>query len=1218
MKLFFIGEKVWLQSLVRSAFLSALLVLCSVAHAADFSVTSPNDHDDGNCDNDCSLREAINFANAAPGDDRILMPSNGIFDLGSALPALSSNIAILGNGSTVDRNSAGNYSVFTVSSGATVTIGSLTLTNGGDTSISGGAINNNGTLTLNNCILSGNNAGNGGAINTSGTLTLNNCTLSNNTGTAGGAIENNGTLIVNNSTFNGNTTTSYGGAIFNDSMATLTNCTLTDNQAATGGGALSDNTGDETFVLSHCTIAGNRSLTAGSGGGLDFFSTTSATLSHTILAGNTANGALSNYNSTSGPPPLHSNGYNLSDDAPSGLTGSGDLINNANINLGALADNGGPTQTLALLSGSAAINAGDPTFAPPPSTDQRGFLRVSGGRIDIGAFELDTAQSGPTFVVNVTTDNDDGACTENNCSLREAINAANAHAGTDTISIPLTDTITLGGALPDITGSVTIQGAVSGTTMNAADLSACNAAAAACASPATTVDAGGLSRHFVVAPSITVILSKLRLINGHNAANGGSISNNGTLTVNNCTLSGNSSDFNGGAISNNTTLTVNSSTFNGNTSTHYGGAIFNANVVTLNSSTLTDNQAALGGGALSDNNGSETFVLSHCTIAGNRSLSAGEGGGFNFYNTTSATLNHTILAGNTANGALLNYGTNSSTLPPLHSNGYNLSDDAPSGLTGSGDIVNSTTVNLGALGDNGGLTQTIALLSGSAAINAGDPAFAPPPSTDQRGTGYSRVQGGRIDIGAFEAAALSINNVAVVEGDSGTANAAFTVTLSSVSTQTITVNFATADGTATAGSDYNSRSGTLLFTPGQTTKTVTVGVKGDTLDENNETFFVNLSNANISKASGTCTILDNDPTAVLTINDITFAEGTGPVTNASFTVTLSPASGRNVTVNYTSADGTAHAPDDYNSRSGTLLFTPGQTTKTITIGVKNDNVVEDNEFFKVNLSGASGAILGDNQGVCTILDNDAAGISINDVTIVENDSGLKNLKFTLSLSTPSSKTVTVDYATADGSATAGSDYVQTSGTVTFSIGQTIKTFIVQSTGDLLDEDNETFFVNLSNPVVGVINDGQGIGTINDNDPAPLLSINDIRVAEGNGGTGNVAFTVTLSAVSARTVTVNFATVDGSATAGSDYNARSGSVTFAPGQTSKTITVGIKGDTVSESDETFKVNLSGAVNANIADNQGVCTITNDDGVLQLFQDDEPSQNGASSQNGEPSQ
>jgi hypothetical protein len=224
-------------------------------------------------------------------------------------------------------------------------------------------------------------------------------------------------------------------------------------------------------------------------------------------------------------------------------------------------------------------------------------------------------------------------------------------------------------------------------------------------------------------------------------------------------------------------------------------------------------------------------------------------------------------------------------------------------------------------------------------------------------------------------------------------------------------------------------------------------------------------------------------------------------------------------------------------------------------------------------------------------------ISIGDVSVTEGNSGTTSAAFTVTLSGPSLDTVTVNYAAADGTATtADNDYRATSGTLTFSPGQTSKTVTVLVNGDRKVEPDETFFVNLSNPANASLADGQGRGTILNEDaapPTPSLSISDVSLTEGNGGTKNFVFTVTLSAASTQTVAVSYATANGTATAGSDYTAASGTLTFTPGQTSKTITVAVKGDKVKEPDETFFVNLSGAANATISKAQGVGAIVNDD-------------------------
>lgn len=220
-------------------------------------------------------------------------------------------------------------------------------------------------------------------------------------------------------------------------------------------------------------------------------------------------------------------------------------------------------------------------------------------------------------------------------------------------------------------------------------------------------------------------------------------------------------------------------------------------------------------------------------------------------------------------------------------------------------------------------------------------------------------------------------------------------------------------------------------------------------------------------------------------------------------------------------------------------------------------------------------------------------IAINDVAVTEGNSGSTNATFTVSLSGTFSSTVTVNYATANQTATAGLDYTASSGVVTFPPGTVTQPVSIPVLGDTIDEPNETFLVNLTGPVNGTLADGQGVGTINDDDAVPAISIDDVAVAEGNAGTVNAVFMASLSSPSGNTVTVNFATANGTATAGSDYTAASGPVSFAPGITTQPITVTVSGDTTAEANETFQVNLTGPSNATIADAQGVGTINNDD-------------------------
>jgi hypothetical protein len=221
-------------------------------------------------------------------------------------------------------------------------------------------------------------------------------------------------------------------------------------------------------------------------------------------------------------------------------------------------------------------------------------------------------------------------------------------------------------------------------------------------------------------------------------------------------------------------------------------------------------------------------------------------------------------------------------------------------------------------------------------------------------------------------------------------------------------------------------------------------------------------------------------------------------------------------------------------------------------------------------------------------------VAIGDVTVLEGNSGTTAFVFTVSLSATSNQAVSVNYATADGSATAGSDYQSTSATLTIPAGQTSGTITVLVNGDRVAEANETFFVNLSSPTNGVVSDGQGAGTILDDEPR--ISISDVSKKEGKKNqTTQFTFTVTLSAAYDQSVTMSFKTTDGTAkTSDSDYVAKTGTITFAPGETTKTITIVVNGDSKKEADETFYLDLFGnSGNSLFTRNRGVGTILNDD-------------------------
>ncbi|MCX7059662.1 MAG: S8 family serine peptidase [Gammaproteobacteria bacterium] len=339
------------------------------------------------------------------------------------------------------------------------------------------------------------------------------------------------------------------------------------------------------------------------------------------------------------------------------------------------------------------------------------------------------------------------------------------------------------------------------------------------------------------------------------------------------------------------------------------------------------------------------------------------------------------------------------------------------------------------------------------------------------------------------------------------------------------------------------------------------------------------------------------------VSDASVSEGNSGTKTVTVTVTLSsPApSGSTTSVRFATAPGTASAGSDYVNSSGTLTFSAGQTSRTRSFTINGDIDNEGDETFFVNLSSPVGLVIDDGQGVVTIVNDDAPALptaSVNDVSVTEGNAGTRTVSFTVTLSAPAPATGTTSLriATAPGTATAGSDYVSSSGTMTFTAGQTSRTRSVTINGDTAQEGNETFFANLSSPVGLTIADSQGVATIIDDDtPAlPSFSINDLSITEGNAGTKAATFTVSLSAAATGTVTVTAATANGTATAGSDYTGGSLTLSFAPGQTTRTASLPIRGDTVVEANETFFVNLSNPTGgATIADGQGVATIVNDD-------------------------
>jgi hypothetical protein len=607
-----------------------------------------------------TLRAAIAQADQDTTPDTITFAPGvtGTITLVSALPDLSHTLTIDGPGPsalTVARSTAPgtpDFGIFTVPTGADVTISGLTISGG--LAFSGGGISNAGTLTVADSTISGNQADAGGGIDNAGTLTVTNSTISGNStfGGFGGGIDNAGTLTVANSTISNNNMSGTflfvaesGGGIDNAGTLTVTNSTISGNSASGGkfgggGGGGIDNAG--TLTVTNSTLSGN---TAGDGGGIG--NSGKLTITNSTISGNTASGFVDFvgfgggiFNASGGTltvltsifddsmggnlvnnGTVISSGHNLFSDAPAVPLAATDLINTDPL-LGPLADNGGPTPTMALLPGSPAIDAG--VAVPGVTTDQRGIPRPQGKAPDIGAFES-VGFAHATIVVTSLADSGPG-------TLRAAITQA-ASGGvittqyTITFAPSVTGTIALASPLPELSAAVTIDGpGRSALTV---------ARSRASGTPAFRI--------FTVPAGAEVTISGLTISGGQGSDVGGGISSSGTLTVTDSTITGNSAGYNGGGgISSSGTVTVTDSTISGNSTVSGGGGISSSGTVTVTDSTISGNSSGFGGGIGNDVDG--TVTVTDSTISGN---SAYDGGGGIFNNGT-VTVTGSALSGNSA------------------------------------------------------------------------------------------------------------------------------------------------------------------------------------------------------------------------------------------------------------------------------------------------------------------------------------------------------------------------------------------------------------------------------------------------------------------------------------------------------------------------------------------------------------------------------------------
>jgi hypothetical protein len=565
--------------------------------------------------------------------------------------------------------------VFKIDPQVAASLSGLTIT-GGSAGLHGGGVNNSGALMLNGCTISGNSAQYGGGLFNHGTATLTSSAISGNTVTfegagiyndgtltitgttiggnnsneLGGGLQNKGTATLINCTISGNTTRDNGGGLYNTrtltladcsiaannatngggltnyASATLTNCTISSNTAQRGGGLNNSGSGpgnQTTLVLTACTITGN---TAPLGGGLynhkGLVNPAVAMLTDTIVAGNRDGGI--NPNDISGREATSVTGtFNLigtggSGGIQGGVGGNIVIASLARLGLASTDDYGGPTPTIALLPGSAAIGKG--AAIAGITTDQRGFA-LDAPSPDIGAFQTSPAP----LVVRAATDN---GSPPGELDLRAAVDLSGILAGPQTITFDPTvfatpQAITLTGGLLDIgntTGTVTIDGP-------GANL--------------LSIDGNRADRVFKIEPQVAASLSGLTITGGATIGLGGGVYNRGTATLTNCTISGSSAGY-GGGIGSDGTLTLDHCTISGNTATTEGGGAWTTGTATLTGCTIIGNSSGDIGGGL--NNRSATLAITGCSITGNSAQALGGG----LYNQATATINDCTISGNDA------------------------------------------------------------------------------------------------------------------------------------------------------------------------------------------------------------------------------------------------------------------------------------------------------------------------------------------------------------------------------------------------------------------------------------------------------------------------------------------------------------------------------------------------------------------------------------------
>jgi CSLREA domain-containing protein len=1102
--------------LCRMLFLFLFLWLAAIQVQAG-TVTKTEDTNDGLCNADCSLREAIA---TAMWDDTIDFSS--LFDSPQTITltlgelVINKNLTITGKGArllTISGNNASRVFHIAGAAGTVVSINSLTVANGNSLAPQppreGGGIRNlpGNILNLSSVTIRNNTGRLGGGIINFGTLNIVGSTLSENTAEQGAGINHQGSGVIaniSNSTISNNTAAEVGGGIiiFSASLI-LNNVTISHNTAGSRGGGIS-NGNQGTINMRNTLIAANI------GGNNPDVLNTFISRGNNLIGNNT--GAEASF--PAGNPNV--NGDKVGTSA-------------APINplLGELQNNGGQTDTRALLAGSPAFEEGNNCVTNaacsannPPSpliTDQRGtsFPRLLGDAVDIGAFEVER---------RIVTRIGDG--------------------GTGSLRATITE------SRP---GSLIVFNIPSSSTGCSAGVCTIDLSSSELLINKSMTITGTGARNLIVrrSPSVSTPNFRILHISGRDSI----------VSISGLTVANGNADHGGGIYNENSTLNLAGVVVRNNTASLFGGGILNSGILNLLNSTVSNNTANGSGGGIAGVSTS-AFIVVNSTISGNdQNGGSGNGGGISVLGFATATITNSTVTDNQTAGTnsaagiykaatgtvnirntVIAANRNNSLTPDVAgafaSNGNNLVGNVgtATGFNQPGDQTGTSASplnpQLGALQNNGGQTDTHALLSGSPAFNAGNncvinlscPTNNPPVAltTDQRGNGFPRQNFNAVDIGAFEAVnqtpAITTLNPTSIGADGG-------------GFELIVNGSGFVNGSIVR---WNGQNRTTVFVSPTQLRAQILASDRQTAGQFAVTVFNPAPGGGISNA--------------VSFNVVTCTITVPPVTSINFN-----ASGGSGSIDVTATNGCAWTAV---SSVPWFLITSGNS------GVGNGTV---NFTVPPNTGPAR-------SGTLTI-----AGRTIN----VNQAAGC-----TFSLS-PTSVNVAAsggtggfNVNTAAGcawTATSNSPFIAVngggsgSGTVSYSVAA--------NTG--------------TSPRTGAITAAGQTFTVNQAGATPALSINNVSLNEGNSGTTAFTFIVNLSAASPQTVTVNFATANGTANAGQDYAAANGTLTFAPNETSKFVTVQVFGDALIEPNETFTVNLSNPSNATITSGAGTGTILNDD-------------------------